>query len=260
MNQPVKPSSPQHNAIGGPLPVLLDFRNGGRGWRMSLGALVQATLLGLVLVLPLLWTDSLNGSNLPVLKPTPVPLGDPYGNRNIKEPSGGKQEEPRKLSDKTLSVRLTGDHVWTTQGPVITAGPSLGPGPLDGEVPYGRPDGERGGWFPPGDHLPVLKPPVESAPKQPIRISKLQPPRILHRVNPTYPPIALRARIEGDVVLDALLGEDGRVQHITVKSGNPQLVPAAKEAVAQWVYEPTRLNGEPYPALLEVTVEFRLKH
>jgi len=50
MNQPLKASSPQHNAIGGPLPVLLDFRNGGRGWRMSLGALVQATLLGLVLV------------------------------------------------------------------------------------------------------------------------------------------------------------------------------------------------------------------
>ncbi|MGH9777781.1 MAG: energy transducer TonB, partial [Candidatus Acidiferrales bacterium] len=238
--------------------VLLDFHNGGRGWRMSLGALVQATLLGLVLVLPLLWADRLNGSNLPVWQPAPIPLGDPYGKRDIKESGGGKQREQRKLSDKSLSIRLTDDTVRPTQGPVIIAGPDLGPGPFNGEKPYGRPDGERGSWLPPGDPLPDLNPPRDPATKKPIRISTLRPPRILRRVNPTYPPIALKARIEGDVVMDALLGEDGRVREITVKSGHPQLIYAAREAVAQWVYEPTLLNGEPYPVLLEITVRFSL--
>ena len=73
MNQPLKASSPQHHAIGGPLPVLLDFRNGGRGWRMSLGALVQATLLGLVLVLPLLVTESFTA------RPEPPDVASPFG-------------------------------------------------------------------------------------------------------------------------------------------------------------------------------------
>jgi protein TonB len=108
--------------------------------------------------------------------------------------------------------------------------------------------------------MPVPKPPTEQQVKQPIRISKYQPPRIIHRVNPVYPPLALRARIEGDVVLEALLAEDGRVRNVEAKSGNPLLIDEAKKAVSQWVYEPTYLNGEPYPVILEVTVEFRLKH
>ncbi|MCI0403733.1 MAG: energy transducer TonB [Acidobacteria bacterium] len=59
--------------------------------------------------------------------------------------------------------------------------------------------------------------------------------------------------------MEALLGEDGRVRNITIKSEHPSLAPAARDAVAQWVYEPTLLNGEPYPVVLEVKVRFYLQ-
>ncbi|MGH9812080.1 MAG: energy transducer TonB [Candidatus Acidiferrales bacterium] len=81
---------------------------------------------------------------------------------------------------------------------------------------------------------------------------------MIHRVEPVYPRVAQIARIQGDVVLEALLDKDGRVRNVEIKSGHPSLAQAAREAVEQWVYEPTYLNGVPYPVLLTVKVEFRL--
>jgi protein TonB len=81
---------------------------------------------------------------------------------------------------------------------------------------------------------------------------------LLRRVEPDYPRLAIAAHIEGDVVLTAIIETDGRVRQLAVKGGHPSLAPAAQAAVAQWLYEPTTLNGQPVAVQLDVTVKFRL--
>lgn len=110
-----------------------------------------------------------------------------------------------------------------------------------------------------------MKPPTTTAQPPPppsdtiLKGGDIRPPKLIRRVEPEYPRLAKQAGIQGDVVLEALLDKDGRVRNVEVKSGPTMLAESAKDAVSQWVYEPTYLNGVPYPVLLQVTVEFRLK-
>lgn len=124
--------------------------------------------------------------------------------------------------------------------------------------PHGDPSSQSTiGPMGPGSRTQTQPPP----PTEPIRVGgDVRPPKLIRRVEPNYPRLAKAANIQGDVVLEALLDKDGRVRNLEVKSGHPMLVDAAREAVAQWVYEPTYLNGVPYPVLFTVKVEFRLKH
>ncbi len=81
---------------------------------------------------------------------------------------------------------------------------------------------------------------------------------LVHRVNPAYPTEALAARLEGDVVLQGVVGTDGLVRDIHAVSGDSRLVEAAMEAVRHWRYEPFLANGEPVDVLSTLTVHFRL--
>ena len=78
------------------------------------------------------------------------------------------------------------------------------------------------------------------------------------QVAPMYPPRAKQARISGTVRFNAVIGKDGHVDDLALISGHPLLVQAAKEAVQQWVYKPTLLNGEPVQVLTTVEVNFSL--
>ena len=80
----------------------------------------------------------------------------------------------------------------------------------------------------------------------------------IRRVEPRYPPIAAQAHISGVVELVAVVGVDGHIRELTLKSGSPLLVPAAMEAVRQWLYRPTTLNGNPVEVISPITVTFRL--
>ena len=80
----------------------------------------------------------------------------------------------------------------------------------------------------------------------------------IHRVEPRYPRIAIAARISGTVELEGVVAVDGRIRELTVKKGHPILAPAALEAVRQWIYRPTTLNGEPVEVISPITVTFRL--
>jgi len=73
-----------------------------------------------------------------------------------------------------------------------------------------------------------------------------------------YPPEAKLARIQGTVQLSTVIAKDGTVAHIDVMSGHPLLVPAALEAVKQWVYQPTLLNGSPVEVATQIDVNFTL--
>jgi periplasmic protein TonB len=81
---------------------------------------------------------------------------------------------------------------------------------------------------------------------------------VIKRVNPTYPPLARTARVQGSVVLAAVIGKDGTIQNLHVLSGHPLLTQAALDAVKQWRYKPYILNGEPVEVDTQVTVNFTL--
>jgi protein TonB len=80
----------------------------------------------------------------------------------------------------------------------------------------------------------------------------------LNRVQPVYPPLARQTRIQGTVKLHAIIAKDGSVQQLEVLSGHPLLVQAALDAVRQWRYKPTLLNGEPVEVDTTVDVIFSL--
>jgi protein TonB len=81
---------------------------------------------------------------------------------------------------------------------------------------------------------------------------------LVHRVQPKYPPIAVQLRLEGAVLLRAVIGRDGRVKELEILSGHPLLIEAALKAIWQWRYQPTLLNGEPVEVESLITVKFAL--
>ena len=86
----------------------------------------------------------------------------------------------------------------------------------------------------------------------------VQQAKLLRQTVPVYPPLAKQARITGVVRLNALVGKDGTIQSLTVADGHPLLVPAAMEAVKQWIYEPNVVNGEPAEVVTQIDVSFTL--
>jgi len=81
---------------------------------------------------------------------------------------------------------------------------------------------------------------------------------LVRKVSPNYPPLARQARIQGQVVLRAVISKDGSIENLTLVSGHPMLAPAAIDAVKQWKYKPYLLNGEPVEVDTEVQVNFTL--
>jgi protein TonB len=104
---------------------------------------------------------------------------------------------------------------------------------------------------------PAPPPPREP---EPVRVGgRISRPERVRYVPPVYPPIARAARVEGVVILEAVIGADGGVREVRVLRSIPLLDEAAIEAVRQWHFTPTLLNGEAVPALLTVTVAFSLR-
>ncbi|MEO7157659.1 MAG: energy transducer TonB [Vicinamibacterales bacterium] len=102
-------------------------------------------------------------------------------------------------------------------------------------------------------------PPVVAPPPAAVRPGgSVRVPQKVYEVNPVYPPIALSARIQGLVIIEATIGADGRVVNARVLRSVPMLDQAALDAVAQWEYTPTLLNGVPVPVIMTVTVSFTL--
>jgi protein TonB len=127
------------------------------------------------------------------------------------------------------------------------------------DVPGVEP-GVAGGIDLPGQGLRVEPPPPPpQAPREPLRLhAGMQAPRKIVNVSPRYPATAQAARVEGLVVLDAVIDATGRVTGVQVTRSIPLLDQAAIEAVRQWRFTPTLLNGEPVSILLTVTVRFTL--
>jgi protein TonB len=122
-------------------------------------------------------------------------------------------------------------------------------GGVEGGVPGGVVGGVVGG-------LPDAPPPP---PVAPVRVGgNVREPRKVRDVAPVYPMLAVEAHVEGIVIIEATIDPRGRVANATVLRGVPVLEEAALEAVRQWLYTPTLLNGVPTPIIMTVTVRFRL--
>ncbi len=125
----------------------------------------------------------------------------------------------------------------------------------------GQPGGVVGGVI--GGVVPAQEPPPPPAAQpsspQPIRVSgNVQQAKLVRQVRPAYPALAKQARIQGTVRFTAVIGKDGAIAQLQLTSGHPLLVPSAQEAVRQWVYQPTLLNGEPVEVVTQIDVVFSL--
>jgi protein TonB len=80
---------------------------------------------------------------------------------------------------------------------------------------------------------------------------------LVNKVIPTYPVVAIRAGIQGEVTLHAIIGRDGAIESLTVVKGHPLLINSARDAVLQWRYRPYILNGEPIEVETYIVVNFK---
>jgi protein TonB len=105
---------------------------------------------------------------------------------------------------------------------------------------------------------PVVKP-QQPAPIGPVRVGGgVQSAKLVFGPRPAYPHTALITRTQGTVRIQAIIGRDGSISNLQVLSGHPLLIEAARQAVQQWRYQPTLLNGEPVEVITEIDVNFTI--
>jgi protein TonB len=181
---------------------------------------------------------------------------NPEKPREIEQPQETRSltpEEPKPSETAVVPPDVTDPIPADQQGGEGTH-PGLGEGPGPGDLPgiFGRPDGRDGGV---GD-VTGRPGPEDSEPK--IIRTGIDPPVLLFRVEPEYPEMARNARVQGVVILEAVLGTDGRVESVKTLKSSPLLDAAARKAVQQWVYKPARQLGKPVKVYITIRVEFHL--
>jgi protein TonB len=110
-----------------------------------------------------------------------------------------------------------------------------------------------------GPAPPPPPPPAAAKPTGPVRIGgRVQEANLIRKVTPVYPPLAKSARVQGTVEFTAIIGKDGTIRELKLVRGHPLLVNAARQAVEQWRYKPTMLNGEAVDVITQIDVNFTL--
>ena len=230
-----------------------------RGWAVTLGFAGQLAVIGSVLVAPLIWPQLLPraetitsifapGPPMAEVRETPVTHVRPT-KPWVRE--GATFYRPVQVPSTTVTLDAPPE-----QGPtVIGAGDNVDPGKFTSVFDaFLAPAGAK--RIPEATAVPVAPAP---AAVQQIRMSgPIQEGRLVHRVDPMYPPIAQKMRISGTVELNGVIGTDGRIRELRVAHGHPLLVAAALDAVRQWVYKPTLLGGNPVEVITTITAVFRL--
>jgi protein TonB len=227
-----------------------------RGFTSIISFAIQIMIVGVMVLIPLIFTEALpKGTTLfmlvapPPPPPPPPPAAAPV--RVVKQVQtdiiNGELRTPTKIPKKIEMIKEE-----EAPPPVMA---STG---VVGGVPGGVPGGSMGGVI--GSVLsstPVAVPKI--ATPQRVRVSSgVSSGLLIRKVSPNYPPLARQARIQGTVVLQAQISKDGSIQNLQLISGHPMLAPAAIEAVKQWKYKPYLLNGEPVEVETQVQVNFTL--
>lgn len=221
----------------------------------TIGSLIfQSLLLMAIVVIPLFHADPLlKGETLTRLYIQPPPAAGAEATK-IQAPLKVRSAYTPTSIAIPAPVHITPE---VAPPPVSITGEVVGgvPGGVDGGVPGGELSEMLGG--PRSMPLPAKTP--EPTPVKRIRVaSGVAEANLIHDVPPQYPPEAGRERIEGTVVLLAVIGTDGGVQDVQVVSGLPILAQAAMDAVKQWRYKPYLLNGAPVEIDSRITINFTL--
>jgi protein TonB len=215
-----------------------------KGWGFILSGVVQAVILAVLILIPLIYTEALPKAMLSTLliapPPPPPPPPPPTVVKTVVKPvarliQSGKLMQPRAIPKEVAvfkEAELPPDVVNNT--------------------------GVFGGI--PGQGISAMAPPPPK-PTTPTRVKQggnVTAASIITQTRPVYPPLARQARIQGNVVLHAIIDKDGKVAQLEVISGHPLLVQAALDAVKQWRYKPTQLNGDPVEVDTTITVTFTM--
>jgi protein TonB len=216
---------------------------------LSLGG--ELTVLAVLLLIPLVYVQHLPfGWHETIIFPPPPPSAPP----NVARVT--TVAPIRSGTVLTVPTFIPPHPVIVHESFGSSSAPGSGNLSIPGTIP-GTGNNER--WT---SILPSMGPaPPPATPAGPSRVKlggDVEAARIIRMVRPIYPPIARQARIEGTVVLSAIIGEDGRVEMLHYVSGPPLLVQAALDAVRQWRYAPTLLNGRPVSVETTITVVFTL--
>ena len=227
-----------------------------RGWTSIVSFAIQIMIVGVMVLIPLIFTEALpKGTTLfmlvapPPPPPPPPPAAAPVRVVKVVQTDiiNGELRTPTKIPKKIEMIKEE-----EAPPPVMA---STG---VVGGVPGGVPGGSMGGVI--GSVLsstPVAVPKIATPTR--VRVSSgVSSGLLIRKVSPNYPPLARQARIQGTVVLQAQISKDGSIQNLQLISGHPMLAPAAIEAVKQWKYKPYLLNGEPVEVETQVQVNFTL--
>jgi periplasmic protein TonB len=227
-----------------------------RGRTSAIAFVIQIGIIVVMILIPLIFTEALPRTQLMTLlvapppppPPPPPPAAAPV--RIVKHIEtdivNGELRTPTKIPKKVEMIKED------------EAPPQIASTGVVGGVPGGIPGGSMGGVL--GSVLsstPTVAPKI--ATPQRVRVSSgVQSGLLVRKVNPTYPPLARQARIQGTVILQAEISKDGNITNLQLISGHPMLAPAAIEAVKQWKYRPYLLNGEPVEVETQIQVNFTL--
>ena len=226
-----------------------------RGWTTLTSFGVQAVLMGLLLLLPLLKT---------VVPPsgralaTPVSWGAPPAAAPHVQHQRSTTIVQSNISDNELiaprEIPRQVAHIEEMAPPPQVSFNDFG---VEGSTGVGS---RTGVWGLIGDSIRAVTPPPPAATPnvRPFRPSNLLEGSLVRRVQPVYPQLARNARIQGKVVLSAVISKAGTIENLQLVSGHPMLVPAAIDAVSQWRYRPYILNGDPIEVETQITVNFTL--
>jgi protein TonB len=224
-----------------------------RGWTTIASFAMQTLAVGILLMLPLIYSEG-----LPKLRLTTIgaPLGPPPG-----KPPEGARHASGQMRPSTNPFQIVAPPQIP---PTIERGGDEIPIPsveacadcVSGDT--GQPGIQNSVIDSIGSSANVAPPPPPKPTAPPPRVSRMMEGNLIYKPQPVYPPMARAARIQGAVVLRAIISKNGTIENLEALSGHPMLIPAAIVAVKQWRYRPYVLNGEPVEVETRVTVNFML--
>jgi periplasmic protein TonB len=225
-----------------------------RGWTSMVSFIIQMGIIGVMVLIPLIFTEALPKGQMmfllvapPPPPPPPPPAAAVVHVKQIQtDIVNGELRTPTKIPQKIKMIQED------------EAPPAMATTGVVGGVPGGVPGGSMGGVM--GSILsatPVAVPHIATPTRVRVSLGVSQG-LLIRKVPPAYPPLARQARIQGVVVLQAQISKEGNIQNLQLISGHPMLAPAAIEAVKQWKYKPYLLNGEPVEVDTQVQVNFTL--
>jgi periplasmic protein TonB len=216
-------------------------------WSVAASALLQIVLLGGLVLIPLLYTQALPKGMLTTMIVAPPPPPPP-----APPPAAVKQVKLQKVITANKMVAPT---VVPKRVEVVKDEPPPAMALSEDAGVAGGTGGVLGGVIGGAD----APPPPRAPTPQRIRVGgNVEAASLINKVQPEYPPIAQAAHVSGTVVLRAVISKNGSIEQLQFVSGPPLLMKAAMDAVKQWHYRPTVLNGEPVEVETTVDVVFAL--